>query len=163
VVEGLQSQANASLAQGYTTAGEQFQADQSRMGNLAQLIGQLTGQDADRQLQAGQNEASLAEMTQKLGLNDAAALENIGQSQQAQTQKNYDVAYGDFQAQRDYPKEQLDWINKILNGLPADKTVSDTKSAPLGDEYQPSGLNQLVSSATGIAGLIEALKKSGGT
>lgn len=164
VVEGLQDQANASLADAYVNAGNQFQQDQTRQGSLGQLMGSLTGADADRSLKAGDQEMGLAELVQSLGLKDASALESIGQAQQGQTQKNYDTAYGDFTAQRDYPKQQIDWLSGILNGLPSNKTTTETKSAPLaGAEYQPSGLNQLASGATGIASLIKMFKDMKGT
>lgn len=159
VTQNIQSAADASLAGAYQTAGTQFQQDASRFGNLAQLAGNLTNADADRQIQAGTQEQSLAELIQTLGLKDAAAMEGIGNAQQAQTQKNYDLAYQDFVSQRDYPKQQIDWMSQIMNGLPANKTTTESKTGPLpGAEYQPSGLNQLLSGATGIAGLIEMIK-----
>lgn len=111
VSENLQSAADASLANAYTAGQSAFQSDASRQGQLAQL-GITSG------LQGNQQLGNLAPILQQLGLTDAGALAGVGAEKQAQEQKNLDLAYSDFQAQRDYPKTQTDWLANIIHGIP---------------------------------------------
>jgi hypothetical protein len=53
---------------------------------------------------------------------------DIGGQQQAQQQREYDEQYGDFQAQRDFPYQQLGFLSDMLRG-----TGSSTRSI-----YQPA-------------------------
>lgn len=159
VVEGLQSQANASLADAYRDSANMFQTDQSRIAGLGELTGQLANIDAQNALQAGQGYMGLAELVHGLGLKDAAALESAGAAQQAQVQKNLDLAYQDFQDQRNWDRDQIAFLSQILHGLPDQGSVqSSTETAPIGSEMQPSGLSQLISGATGLAGLLKAFR-----
>lgn len=48
----------------------------------------------------------------------AQLLEGIGKSQMARTQAGLDTAYEDFVRQRDYPREQLQFMSSILRGVP---------------------------------------------
>ena len=153
LTEGLQQQGLAALSQGYQTAGQQFQADQSRLGTLGQLAGTFASN------QRGQN-ADLAGALQKAVAGDTEALEGIGATQQADTQKSLDLAYNDFQQQRDYPKEQLGWLTQLLSGNPASAATARTTTGP-GNNFQPSTAATLGSAATGIAGLLQAFKGMG--
>lgn len=78
--------------------------------------------------------AGLGESTQRAAYRDADALLNIGNIQQANTQQGYDVAYNDFLNQRDYPRQNLNWLNSILRGVPisasSNVTSSTTGAAP---------------------------------
>lgn len=94
-VLGQQSQA---LNTGYNSAASAYQ-------NWANLG-----------LQGSSALGQLAKQGQSMQLTDAAALEGVGSEQQGMEQKNLDMAYQDFQNERDYPKTQLDWINNILKG-----------------------------------------------
>lgn len=169
VSEGLHSQSLAALSDAYKTAGTQFSTDAGRMADLAGTAGSLSASDrasqqataaglsgigkdigalnlgqASQQLAAGKGMSGLAALQQELGLKDAGAMEAIGQTQQQQVQKNFDTAYGDFQRQRDYPKEQTDWMSSIIRGMPHD-TTSTTSSTGPANVYQPSPLSQLIS------------------
>lgn len=173
MAEGLQGQAQAALADAYSKAGEQFQADQGRMGALAQLSGNLASADAATKLQGsqllgqlgsyagdlglrqGQQLGALGQLGQSMGLKDAAALEAVGMQEQQLGQRNLDLAYQDFLEQRDYPKSQVDWMSQIIRGLPPSAVPTSTTTSSTGPAsvYQPSPLAQLASLGAGWQGL----------
>jgi len=140
VMEGLNAQNLAALAQGYTSSGQQFTNDASRSAQLAPIAGQL------------------ATNTQQMGLQGAGALQAIGQEQQGQTQKSLDLAKQDFDAQRDYPWQQLGRMSNIGNGLltPEGSKTNTMSGGQLG--YSPTGLDQIGGISTGITGLLKLLQ-----
>jgi hypothetical protein len=116
-------------------------------------------QGQNRSLQAGSQLGQLAQQQQQQSGQDAAALNAIGSQQEAKSQQNLDVAYQDFLAQRDYPKQQVDWMSNLVTGQPMNTTQNSTSAAPP-STYQPSPLSQI----TGIGSLLTGLlgKKRGG-
>lgn len=153
--ESLQSAADASLAQGYNTAGQLFGADASRAGTLAQL-------GVNSTLQGSQNLSALGETLQRLGLTDAATLENIGQQKQGLQQKSFDLAQSDFEAQRDYPKAQTDWLSNIIRGIPnsaVPTSTTTTGTAPYQGDMQPG----LVGSLGSLLALWQGINKDNST
>lgn len=178
--EGLHEQSLAQLDKGYGQAGQLFGADMSRMGALGQLAGQLTGADTASRLQAGQQMGALgaasgqlageegklaleggaqtgtmAEMLSRLGIKDAASLEAIGREYQGLGQRNLDLAYGDFQQQRDFPRTTVDWMSSVIRGMQPPTATSTTNVGP-SSIYQPSPLAQLAALGSGLAGYKEA-------
>lgn len=154
VSENLQSANDASLANSYTAGANIFGADASRQGQLAQT-GITGATNASGML------GNLGKMTQELGLGDAASLEAVGAAQQGQNQKNLDTAYGDFQAQRDYPKQQTDWLSNIIRGIPnaAIPTQSTTTQTGPASSVGPSGIQGLGSLAAILKGIQELQKE----
>lgn len=137
VTEGLNSQSLAALSGAFNTAGSQFATDAARFGNLGSAIGSLG-------IQGGQALGNLGQLESNLNLRDAAALQGVGETEQNQAQRNLDTAYGDFQAQRDYPRQQVDWLNSIIKGVPHDTSGTTTSTGPA-SQYQPSLASQLIS------------------
>lgn len=133
VTEGLDQLAASQLAGSYEAGRGAFQNDASRFGNLAEQV-------------------------QRLGLTDAAALETIGAQQQGETQKSLDLAYSDFGQQRDFDKNQLNWMMGILSNMP-NQTNTTTSSTSPGD-VPPSKAQQAIGLGTGIAGILQAIKGS---
>jgi hypothetical protein len=123
--------------------------------------GQLYGADAARQLQAAGIYQDLGTNMQSAGLRDAAAVQAIGDTQQAQSQKGYDLAYNDFLEQRDFPKTQAGWLSGILRGasdvVPKQTTTNSTQLSP-----QQSPLAQLAGAGLSAYGLFNMLKARGG-
>lgn len=150
LTEGVQSNAMAALSDAYKTAGSQYQTDASRLGQLGTSVGSLG-------LQAGQQFGNLATQQQALTQGDARALDASGQEQQQQTQKNLDTAYGDFTAQRDNPKNNIDWLNSIVHGVPSQNSTSTTTTGP-GSSFQPSPISQLIAAY----GMYKDIKRDGG-
>lgn len=137
VTEGLNSQAMAALSDAYKTAGSQYQADASRLAGIGQNVGQLG-------LQQGSQMAGLAQLQQQLAGRDASSLSMVGDAQQQQNQRNLDVAYQDFERQRDYPRQNVDWMSSIIRGIPYDRSSTTSSTGPA-NVYQPSPLSQLIS------------------
>lgn len=157
ITEGLNSQANAQLSQAYTNAGQMFNQDQSRQLGLAQLAGNLGTQQQQAQLEGGRQLGALGAASQQLGLTGANALDTIGKEQQGLNQKNLDTAYGDFQRQTNYPRETVDWLSSVIRGMPAPTSSTTTGTGPA-SVVGPSGLSQIGSAATGVAGLWELFR-----
>lgn len=135
----LQQQASA-LQSSYDSAMGNYQAGQNRS------------------LQGAAQTGALAQQQQQMGLQDNAALEAAGQAQQAQTQKNLDQGYQDFTEQRDYGKNNANWIMSLLSGAPQQSSTSTTSTAP-GSNFAPSGLAQIAGSLSLLNGL--HLKRGG--
>lgn len=156
VTQDIQSSADAALAGGYGQAADIFGADANRQGTLAQL-GIQGG------LQGAEQQGILAKLAQQMGLGDAAALDASGTAQQGQIQKNLDLALGDFEAQRDYNKNQLNWLSSLVNGIPqgAIPTSTSTTSTGPADSVGPTGIQQIGSIATAIKGIWDMFKGDG--
>lgn len=155
VSENLQSAADASLAQGWQTAGQQFATDASRQGTLAQLA-------ATGSLDAAKQMGVLGSLGQQLSGADAATLEAIGQQRQGMGQKNLDLAYQDFLNQQNYPKQQVDWLSNIIRGIPntaVPTSTTRTETAPYQGEMQTGAVGQLGS----LLSLWKAIQQDQGT
>jgi hypothetical protein len=105
--ETLAAQGNA-LNTGYQNAVLNFQNDATRAGNVA-------------------------DMGQRLAYQDTAMLDTVGQAKQNLDQQSLNQGFQDFQAQQDYPKQQLDWLSQIMRGLPAQAqtNVMQNTAAPI--------------------------------
>lgn len=119
--------------------------NQSRSQNYQQALQQF---NADRNLQSGLSSqyAGLGGWVQQLGLQGAQGLSAQGGQQQALQQRSLDTAYGDFQAQRQHPYGQMNFLRQQITGIPSPQTTSGISSAP--------GPNQMTQMAgLGISGL----------
>jgi hypothetical protein len=177
VTEGLQSNANSLLSGAYDTAAGMSMADKSRLAgigttvggmtgtqqnllsNLGYQTGALTGADLARQLQAGTQLGGLASLGQSMNYKDLAALDTVGQQRQGMNQANLDLANKDFENQKNYPKEQINWLSNVLRGqqMPSIQTIAQT--APLGG-IGPSPLEQLSTISDTLGGLWGSNKPS---
>lgn len=154
LTEGLQSTSLAARSDGYKTAGTLFGADANRQGQLAQTVGSLSGIDAQTRLNAGRSLGELSETEHGLGYKDAAATSAIGAQQQGMDQANLDLAYQDFQGQRDYDRQSIDWLNALTHGMPYDTTKNTTDKGPLsGATYQPSTASSILAGISAIKGM----------
>jgi hypothetical protein len=157
---GLTGQQMQNLANLGTQAGQLGVSEQGTLGNIGQVAGNLASQAARDQLSAAGQLGSLATSGQAANLKDLAALESVGQTQQAQAQKNLDIAYQDFLNQQQYPQQQIANLNAAIRGLPM--TTTSTTNAT-GNTYSASPLSQLagsVSLANALSGT--ATKARGG-
>ena len=159
ISENLTSQIGNQLAQGYTTAGQQAQADLSRQASLGQAAGQLAGTEMTGLGNIAGVQAGLAQKQQALGLQGAGALETIGAEQQGMTQKNLDLAYQDFMNQKNYPEQQLGFLSNIVRGLPSGGGTQSTSTVGSGQSYSASPLAQLASAGMSAAALSNLMPK----
>lgn len=145
--------------------------DSERERNLSQQQADIQAQGSNQAYQQGvqqyntQNQMHLGAAQQLAGLGgqqQAADLARLGaqtttgQQQQQLTQQQLTQQYQDFLTQRDYPKEQVNWMSGILHGTPMPATPSSQQAS-----YQaaPNAASQLA--GLGIAGL-GAYKTIGG-
>ena len=138
--------------QAFEQAQSQFERDR------AARIGVEQAQAAERQAAekiglgaaelSGQQAAQLAELGKAARAGDVEAaqlLEGIGKAQMAREQAGLDVSYEDFVRQRDYPREQIQFMSSVLRGVPVAPSTESQKF----QAYNP--LQQAL--GTGIAGL----------
>ena len=131
------------------------QADLERKLGEIQATGQQKAfEDAQMQFQRDREAAAQAE---QIGLKSAESLAGqAGQIAQlgdlarkgdiqAREQAGLDVSYEDFVRQRDFPKEQLQFLSSILRGVPVQPSTETSKF----QQYNP--VKDLL--GTGIAGL----------
>lgn len=129
-----------------STMGNVAAQQMGQYGNLAQLAGNMSSNYANNLLRAGGQMGQLGQAEQSMALRDAAALEAVGQTQQAQNQKNLDLAYSDFLEQRGYPQQQAGFLSNMLRGVPYGTSSSTSQTGPA-SVYQPSPLSQVAGSA----------------
>lgn len=148
--------------------GNLGQQQQGALQQAAQLFGQLgatqgtlTNQTGQLRLDAGRNMGALAEAMQALGIRDSAALDTIGQQEQAFRQRNLDTAYQDFLEQRNYPRETVDWMSSLIRGMPYNRATTTSNTGPA-SVYQPSPLSQLAAFGTALGGWREANRQTDG-
>jgi hypothetical protein len=146
------------LAQGYTTAGQQAQADLSRQASLGQAAGTLTGTQETSDINLANVNAALGQKQQALGLQGAAALEATGSEQQNMNQQNLNLAYQDFLTQTQYPEQQLGFLSNIVRGLPSGGSTTSSATTGTGQSYSASPLASIASAGLSAAALGNLLK-----
>lgn len=129
------------------TIGNLGLQEQQNLGQLGQVQGNLQNLANQNLITAGQQLGNLARVGQQMGYTDTAALEAVGQQQQALAQRNLDTAYQDFLRQTNYPREQLGFLSNLVRGQPYSQTTNTVSNAPT-STYQPSGLAQILGGLT---------------
>lgn len=134
------------LGQAQTQAG---QAQQQFGINAAQFAQQAQAGDYQRQIGALNDMSNLARQGQAMAATDVASLEAAGAAQQSQRQRELTAAQQQFEAERLYPMQQLDWLNTQVRGMaPITPQVTTRSTTSTGETYSPSPLSQL---ATGVS------------
>lgn len=118
------------LNQGYGQAADIYNQDAARNLQGGQAIGQFGAQDFQRQLQAGQATANIGQSIQQAQAVDTGAMAGIGQQQQALGQQSANLAYQDFERQRDYPWMQTERLSGLGRGLSLPESRQNTTPAP---------------------------------
>jgi hypothetical protein len=151
--QDIQSAADAALSQGYGQAADIFASDTGRQG----MLGQLGIQGG---LEGAKQSGMLGETLQGIDMRDTAALDASGAIQQQFGQKNLDLARSDFEEQRDYDKNQLNWLAGLVKGIPQGAIPSSTTTTSTGpaSEVGPTGIEQIGSIATAIKGIWDMFK-----
>jgi hypothetical protein len=127
------------LAQAYGQGAQMFTQDQARelqaqMANqqaLERAMG-IRLQGAQQGLAAAQGLGQLGTMQQGLTMDRLAALEKVGATRQAMSQAAMEQAYKDFINQRDYERQNINWLTGIMSGVPvgAQQEVLQYEGAP---------------------------------
>jgi hypothetical protein len=141
-------------------------ANESILGQQAQSMNQgyqqamqsyLTGQQ--QELGAGQQMGALGTAAQQANIRDAAALQSVGQTQQALNQQNLDVGYQNFLEQRNWPTAMAQFMNQQVRGFNPPTQTSSASSTPGNyNNMSPSPLAQLVGTGISAAALLGAGK-----
>lgn len=137
-----------------STYGDIYGADASRLLSSGQALANVAGSEGVRQQGALQQMADLSQQQQGLHTQDAAALQAIGQEQQAQQQRELDSAYSSWAEQNNYPKTQLDWLQAQLKGT-GQYIPTTTTSSGYTTQFAPSPLSQLASGYFAVRGLTQ--------
>lgn len=144
------------LQQGYSDAMGYNQNDLQRFGQLGQTAGQLSNADSQMQLDSAKVGGALGTMAQEARYTDINALGSVGNSLQDQTQSNLDLAYKDFNAQKNYQADQLGWVNNLIKGfqMPTSSYMSKD-NIPEGAEYQPGALTSAIGAGMAAYGALK--------
>jgi len=148
-------------------AGQALAAEQAaisaagQMGTMGQGIGSLgmnIGQTGMNIGQLGMNVGSLGQSLAGLGERQRAAdiqgaqlLEAVGRDIRAEDQARLDLAYEDFQRQRDYPIQQYERMAGILRGVPVTPNVEQQRMV----NYNP--VQQALGAGISALGLYKGL------
>lgn len=135
------------MRQGYTDAANIFQSDQGRALQGANITGNLGVSDLYRQMQAGQIQAGMGRDLQQMQAADTAALAGIGQQQQGLNQQSANLAYEDFQQQRDFPFVQAQRLAALGANL---RVPQSTQTSEPGPNQTASNIGSIL---TGIGAL----------
>jgi hypothetical protein len=139
------------LSNAYTNAQGIYTSDQARRLQ-AEGMTDASGQIAEQLRQAGiglglgsaEQLANFGQLEQQLSLQRSGALSDQGAQQQALDQASADIGYGDFLNQRDFERQNVQFLSGTLQGVPVSPS-SETFVQP------PSSLSQAL--GLGIAGL----------
>lgn len=134
----------AQLAAQYGLAGQQ-------LGEQARQFGADYGlRGAQQRLQAAQALQGLGQTRSDIARQNLAQQLAAGSAQRGIQQEGITAALNEFNAQRDYPMRQVQFLQSMLQGLP----ISTVTTSPA----QMSGLGQLSSTIGGIGSLLTAIK-----
>ena len=128
-------------ASGQLTADRQAMADAERIGLGA---GEMAGAQ-------GAQLARLGQAARDGDVQAAQLLEQIGKDIQRQEQAGLDISYEDFVRQRDYPREQLQFLSSILRDVPVQPSTETTKFGT----YNP--VQQLLGTGVSALGLYKGI------
>ena len=106
----------------------------------------------EQQLKGAIGMGTLAQQQQNLGFGDVQNQLGIGQLAQGQNQRALDLAYQNFQEERFYPKDQLNFLSGILSADPNQKATT-TNTAVSQPSFFESALGFGASAANIAAGL----------
>lgn len=126
------------------------QAQNMNQGYQQSMQNYLQGQQ--QSLTAGQDFANLGAAQNQIGLQQAAAMNAVGQQQQSQQQLVNNTNVQNFNASRDYPQQVAAFMNQQVRGFNPPTSTSQSYAGP-GTNYQPSPLAQIASAGMTAMGV----------
>ncbi len=152
-VSNLLNQANA--------AGTSTQQQAENLLSSGRSLGDLASTQGTQQLNAANTIGNLGAQAANTNLTQNQALQAVGQQQQQLNQTNLNTAMQNWQDQVNYPKEQTEYLNQIIRGLPAPTaTTSSTQTTPA---YSVSPLSALGGAGAGALSLLGSNGQTIGT
>ena len=134
--------------QAFEQAQQQFERDRAARESAERLglgAAEMAGSQAS-------NLAALGKLAREGDVEAAAMLEKVGRDIQREDQAGLDIAYEDFVRQRDYPREQLQFLSSILRGVPVQPSTETTKL----QSYNP--VQQLLGTGISALGLYKGIQ-----
>lgn len=125
--------------QGMFGAQQDLQA-QIAAAQAAQQAAGVQAQGGALALQGAQGYGNIGSLQQQLGLGGAQALGASGAQQQAYEQQQLDIARQQFENQRDYEKQMLQFYSGILHGVPVSPSSNITQYQSTSPVAQMAGL-----------------------
>jgi len=156
---GLANVGNYLTAQQATETGRQYGADYQQQGQalneqLAQSGAKIGLAGLDAQQAAAQGLAQTQQQYDDMIMGRANALATIGDKQQQYDQMSMDLAYSDFQNQRDQERQNLQFLNSIMAGVPVSGMGTVT-------EYNPQdNMSNLIGLGLGSLGAYQQYKNA---
>jgi hypothetical protein len=122
-------------------AGQALAAEQAAMQGAGQLntFAQGLGGLGMNVGSLGQSLAGLGERQRAADIQGAQLLEAVGRDIRAEDQARLDLAYEDFQRQRDYPIQQYERMAGILRGVPVTPNVEQQRMVSYNPVQQALG------------------------
>ena len=133
--------------QAFEQAQQQFERDRAARAD-AERIGLGAGEMAGSQARAL---AELGGMARASDIESAQLLEQVGKGLTAREQAGLDLAYQDFVRQRDFPRENLQFLSSILRGVPITPSTETTTM----QAYNP--VQQLLGTGVSALGLYKGI------
>jgi len=99
----------------------------------------------------GMNLANLGERQRAADIQGAQLLESVGRDIRAEDQGRLDLAYEDFQRQRDYPMRQYERFASLLRGVPVTPNIEQQRMV----NYNP--IQQALGAGISALGLYKGL------
>jgi len=133
--------------QAFEQAQQQLERDRAARAD-AERIGLGAGEMAGSQARAL---AELGGIARASDIESAQLLEQVGKGLTARDQAGLDLAYQDFVRQRDFPRENLQFLSSILRGVPITPSTETTSM----QAYNP--VQQLLGTGISALGLYKGL------
>ena len=133
--------------QAFEQAQQQFERDRTARADAERLglgAAELAGGQA-------RGLADLGRLAREGDVEAARLLEQVGKDITARDQAGLDLAYQDFVRQRDYPREQLQFLSSVLRGVPVQPSTETTSM----QSYNP--IQQLLGTGISALGLYKGL------
>tara|TARA_R100000278_G_scaffold2139_2_gene4152 strand:+ start:2347 stop:3624 length:1278 start_codon:yes stop_codon:yes gene_type:complete len=134
-------------------AGQALAAEQAALQGAGQLntFAQGLGGLGMNVGQLGQSLAGLGERQRAADIQGAQLLESVGRDIRAEDQGRLDLAYEDFQRQRDYPMQQYERFAGLLRGIPVTPNIEQQRMV----NYNP--IQQALGAGISALGLYKGL------
>lgn len=154
------------LAHGSALDSQKYNIDSWLRGDLAnqqanleaQRLSDASGQyGSDLGLRAAGVMSDLDKQMLALNLDRSKALAGVGQDYMNMNQQNLDLMYEDFVNQRDYPRQNLNWLAGLMNGVPGSVNQSTSNN-----QYT-SPVSSLIGSGISGYALSNLMNQAGGT
>lgn len=143
------------LSQAYQNAQGMFTSDQGRVLQALLANQGVDLQSAQLGLQGAQTAGTMSDILGRIGtsqqgltLDRIRALQDAGSQQQGLLQRGLDTSYQDFVNQRDFERQNLNFLSGILHGVPVSPQSEVITTSP-----GPNPLSQLLGSGIAVSSL----------